>query len=94
MAGLHEGDLAWDLVDQHRDCLTPEERDRAFVHLGIGEFPPVIRSVLNALVRERKTLSANSVTDVQAWIDNYDRTREFATLLAVVTEAVESDKSA
>jgi hypothetical protein len=77
----NEGDLAWDLVDDHRAVLTPAERDMAFVNLGVGEFTTVIRDVLKAVVRERQPLSAENAAKVDAWIDCYAEHAGFRSLL-------------
>jgi hypothetical protein len=67
----HEGDLAWDLVDEHRDALTHAERDTAFVNLGVGDYTTVIRDVLGAVMRKQVPLSAETTVKVEAWIDCY-----------------------
>lgn len=76
----NEAELAWDLVDEHRDALTQGERDMAYVNLGVGEFTTVIRDVLGAVLREQRTLSAPHAADVQAWIDCYALHDEFRAL--------------
>lgn len=76
-----EDDLAWELVDSYRECLTVEERAIAFVNLGVGEYEAVIRSVLHALSARRKTLTPTSAAKVRAWIDCYDTHAEFDMLL-------------
>lgn len=81
---LHEGNLAWQLVEQTRDILNDDERHIAFVHLGVGDYPPVFRCVLNAVARERVRLPAETVESLKDWADTYDRHREFATVLARV----------
>jgi hypothetical protein len=78
----HEGNLAWELVEQARDCLDEEERHVAFVHLGVGDYPPVYRCVLNAVARERMPLAAHTIGRLKAWADAYDMHREFAAVLA------------
>ena len=78
----HEGNLAWELVEQARDCLDDEERHVAFVHLGVGDYPPVYRCVLKAVARERMPLSAQMIERLKAWADVYDRHREFSVVLA------------
>lgn len=67
----HEGDLAWDLLDGHRDALTPAERDMAFVNLGVGDYTTVIRDVLSAVLRKQVPLSVETTAKVEAWIDFY-----------------------
>jgi hypothetical protein len=80
----HEANLAWELVEQTRDVLNVEERHIVFVHLGVGDYPPVFRCVLNAVAREGGTLSAQTVERLKAWADAYDRHREFASVLGQV----------
>ena len=83
---VHEGDLAWELVEQTRDVLSDDERHIAFVHLGVGDYPPVFRCVLNAVARERMPLPAQTVASLKSWADTYDRHREFASMLARVLD--------
>lgn len=77
----HEGDLAWDLVDNHRDDLTPAERDMAFVNLGVGDYTTVIRDVLSAVLRAQRPLSAETKAKVKAWIDCYAQHAELRPVL-------------
>ena len=94
MAGPVEGELAWHVVEQNRDHLSLEERHSVFVHLGVGDYPPVIHSVLSALARQQRTLDAQTVARLEAWIDSHDRDLEFGPLLAqVVGEEPAKDKS-
>ena len=81
MKRLNEVDLAWDLVDDHRAVLSPAERDKAFVNLGVGDFTTVIHDVLGAVLRERHQLSEETTTRVEAWIDCYAQHAEFRALL-------------
>jgi hypothetical protein len=83
----HEGNLAWELVEQTRDCLNDEERHVAFIHLGVGDYPPVFHCVLNAVAREGMPLSAETIERLKVWADTYDRHREFASLLSRVRRA-------
>jgi hypothetical protein len=85
----NEGDLAWELTDDHRSVLTPAERDMAFVNLGVGEFTTVIRDVLAAVRRERQQLSPETTAKVDAWIDCYAQHAEFRSLLEGVSQASE-----
>jgi hypothetical protein len=77
----NEGNLAWELVEQTREILNETERHVAFIHLGVGDYPPVFRCVLTAVARECTPLSAQTVERLKAWADVYDRHREFAALL-------------
>lgn len=78
----HEGNLAWELVEETRDSLNDEERHVVFVHLGVGDYPPVFRCVLNAVARERTPLSPQTVERLKSWVDAYDRHRELAAIVA------------
>jgi hypothetical protein len=80
----HEGNLAWELVEQTGDILNEDERHIVFVHLGVGDYPPVFHCVLNAVAREGIEFSAQTVARLKAWADAYDRHREFATMLTQV----------
>lgn len=77
-----EDSLAWDLVDHVRDHLNDEERHSVFVDLGVGDYPPAIRTVLEAVARERVSLPGRLVALLRAWMMAYDRHREFSAVLA------------
>jgi hypothetical protein len=47
----------------------------------------VIRSVLNTVASQKKTLSSRTVADVQAWIDCYDNGLEVGVLLSRIGRA-------
>jgi hypothetical protein len=79
-----EGNLAWELVEQNRDILNEAERHIVFVHLGVGDYPPVFRCMLNAVAREGTPLTDQTVQRLKAWADAYDRHREFASVLGRV----------
>lgn len=81
MALQREDDLAWRLVEEHRDLLTAEECTAVFVDLGIGEYLAAIRRVLKSVGAQGRTLSAASASAVRAWIDCYDADAEFVELL-------------
>ncbi|WP_197378489.1 hypothetical protein [Mycolicibacterium mengxianglii] len=89
----NESDLAWNLVDDHRDVLTQAERDMAFVNLGVGEFTTVIRDVLGAVQRARQPLSAETTANVEAWIDCYAQHAEFRALLDGVSGVLDGTAS-
>jgi hypothetical protein len=44
-------DLAWDLVDEMRSCLSAEALDSLFVRLGCGDYEEVIETVLTSVAR-------------------------------------------
>jgi len=77
-----ESTLAWDLIDHVREHLADEERNTAFVALGIGDYPPVFRCVLEVVARERISLPEEMVGQLRGWLDDYDRHRDFGTILA------------
>jgi len=89
---VREDDLAWNLVEQYRDLMTTEERTAVFVSLGVGDYPAVISSVLNAVATQKKKLSAGTAVDVRAWIDCYDNGVEFAILLSQIGSAATLDE--
>lgn len=77
-----EDSLAWDLVDHVGDRLSDEERHSVFVDLGVGDYPPAIRVVLEAVARERISLSDQLIALLHAWMVAYDRHREFSAVIA------------
>lgn len=79
-----ESDLAWDLVEQNRDSLTDDERQSAFVHLGVGDYPQVLQCVLRAVAREQVALPTQTRARLQAWIALYDMGIEYRSLLSQV----------
>lgn len=72
MDDLREADLAWDLVDRHRSVLTIAELNAVFMRLGVGEYMPVIRDILKAVVRDSDSLSLDMVRRLDAWVHLYD----------------------
>lgn len=77
----HEANLAWDLVEQYRDCLGNAERTYAFVHLGAGEFVPVIRCVLEVLARARVPMKAATLAALAPWVRGNTREGDLNDLL-------------
>lgn len=77
-----ESTIAWDLIDHVREHLTDEERNTAFVALGVDDYPPVFRCVLEVVVRERISLPEEMVGQLRGWLEDYDRHRDFGTILA------------
>ena len=51
------------------------------VHLGVGDYPPVFRSILEVVARERITLPPETVNLLRRWLDDYHRHQEFETTL-------------
>ncbi|CAN5552958.1 hypothetical protein BH10ACT9_BH10ACT9_45860 [soil metagenome] len=86
-APQREDDLAWELLEQYRDCLTAGQRTAAFVHLGVGDYQDVVRVVLHSVTAHQRTLSASAAAKVRAWIDCYDADPEFACLLSRATRS-------
>jgi hypothetical protein len=77
----NEVDLAWDLVDVHRNELTQAQCDMAFVNLGAAEYTTVIRDVLTAVLQSGLPLSADYTEKVEGWVDFYSQQAEFQPLL-------------
>ena len=77
-----ESTLAWDLIDHVREHLADEERNTAFIALGIGDYPPVFLCVLEVVAREGIPLPEEMVRQLRGWLDDYDRHRDFGTILA------------
>lgn len=77
-----ESTLAWDLIDHVREHLADEERNTAFVALGVEDYPPVFRCVLEVVVRERISLPEEMVGQLRGWLEDYDRHRDFGAILA------------
>jgi len=76
-----ESTLAWDLVDHVHAHLTPEERNTAFVDLGVGDYSPVFRCVLEVISRDRISLPEDMVEMLRGWLEEYDRHRDFGAIL-------------
>lgn len=84
MAHQHEADIAWDLVEEHRDSLTDAERSSAYVHLGVDDYPPVVATILTAVARAGDTLPSATVGRLRSWIELYEMGPRFSDLLARV----------
>lgn len=77
-----ESTLAWDLIDHVREHLTDEERDASFVALGVGDYLPVFRCVLEVVAREHISLPEEMVGQLRGWLEDYDRHHDFGAILA------------
>ncbi|CAN5853120.1 hypothetical protein BH09ACT7_BH09ACT7_32870 [soil metagenome] len=73
MTGVREDDLAWDLTDGFGGCLEPADLTAAYVGLGVGDYTPVIHTVLHALARKGDRLPTEMAARVQAWSDCYQQ---------------------
>ena len=71
MSQPHESDVAWDLVDSHRSCLTISELNTVFTRLGAGDYPSAIEAVLKAAARERLPMAPELTSRLSAWLDCY-----------------------
>jgi hypothetical protein len=71
MDGATEANLAWELLEQHRSCLTVAELNTSFVKLGVGECERAIELVLKAAARERDVVSQELVDRLTTWVDGY-----------------------
>jgi hypothetical protein len=67
-----EGDLAWDLLEQARSCLTIAELNTVFVRLGVADYWVAIEFVLRAVGRKGERLPPELVAGLAAWLDAYD----------------------
>jgi hypothetical protein len=67
-----EGDLAWDLLEQVRSCLTIAELNTVFVRLGVADYWSAIEIVLRAVGRTGERLPPELVAGLAAWLDVYD----------------------
>ncbi|MCV7420356.1 hypothetical protein H7K45_07375 [Mycobacterium yunnanensis] len=76
-----ESTLAWELVEHVLDHLTAEERNTAFVDLGVGDYSPVFRCVLEVVSREQISLPEDMVEMLRGWLEDYDRHRDFGAIL-------------
>jgi hypothetical protein len=79
--------LAWELVEQHRDCLSETERHTVFVDLGTGEYARAIHGVLTALTRHRRVLPHTLAAELHTWMMTYGLIHEFESLLRAVSPA-------
>lgn len=67
----NEQDLAWDLVEQNRQCLTVAELNTIFVQLGTGQYGPAIETTLKAVSRSGAVVSPQLASRLTVWIDGY-----------------------
>jgi hypothetical protein len=72
----HESNLAWDLVEQHRDGLTVRQRNEIFLKLGCRDFVAVISEVLESIGRTGHVVDGRLAERLLAWLPHY---REHAT---------------
>jgi hypothetical protein len=74
-------EVAWDLLDSHRGCLTVAERHAVSIDLAIGEYQSAIYNLLTAVVRENGALTAESAHRVDELMKVYECGPEFRELL-------------
>jgi hypothetical protein len=72
MSQPNEGDLAWDLMEQARSCLTIAELNTVFARLGVGDYWVAIEIVLRAVGRTGERLSPELVAGLGGWLEVYD----------------------
>ncbi|WNG88546.1 hypothetical protein C6A87_004710 [Mycobacterium sp. ITM-2016-00317] len=81
------GIAAWDLVDHCRPWLTPEERNTAFVRLGVGDYNDAMVIALKSAARAHAALPDELLSRLTALQQVYYFDRELAEVLAVVSRA-------
>jgi hypothetical protein len=65
-------DLAWDLVDEMRSCLSAEALDSLFVRLGVGDYEEVIETVLTSVARAGAPLTPHLLGRLAVYAKGYD----------------------
>ncbi|BCI55908.1 hypothetical protein NIIDNTM18_51860 [Mycolicibacterium litorale] len=82
---MTEDEVAWDLLADHRGCLTVAERHSVSINLAVGEYRSAIQEVLAAVVREGDVLAAESATNLRELIGAYEYGADLGTLFDSVS---------
>jgi len=67
----HESNLAWDMVEVHRDALSLRQRNNIFLALGCQDFLTVITQVLESIERRGQVLDDRLAWRVLEWLSCY-----------------------
>jgi hypothetical protein len=84
----HESNLAWDLVEMHRDTLTVGQRDEIFLKLGCREFVAVIAEVLESIDRTGRVVDGRLAERLLAWLPRYREHPAGARLRILVSRCI------
>ena len=93
MIQSNERDLAWDLVEQARSCLSIAELNTVFIRLGAAEYWIAIEIVLTAAARTRETLPQELIAGLTAWLDVYHGNPDHPGLRSLLAKCTAPDKS-
>jgi hypothetical protein len=84
----HESNLAWDLVEKHRDTLTVRQRDEIFLKLGCRDFVAVISDVLESIGRTGHVVDRRLAERLTAWLPRYREHAAGARLRTLVDRCI------
>lgn len=87
---MHSSELslaAWDLVEHCRPWLTLEERNTAFVRLGVGDYNEAMVIALRSAARSKQALPDTLLSRLVTLQQVYYFDRDLAEVLAVVSRA-------
>jgi hypothetical protein len=74
---VHEGDLAWALIDAAKPHLTVAERNYVFVTVGAGDTFSVILAIIRIVAAKRIALRRHLVQQCATWLDAYNVDNEY-----------------
>jgi hypothetical protein len=83
----NEQDLAWDLIDHYRQCLSVAELNTVFLQLGNGQYRPVIETTLQAVTRCGVVLSPQYADVLTVWVAGYGEHRRYRGLQQLVSRS-------
>jgi hypothetical protein len=74
---VHEGDLAWALIDAAKPHLTIAERNYVFVTVGAGDTFPAILTLIKIVAAKQIPLRWHLVQQCATWLDAYNVHNEY-----------------
>jgi hypothetical protein len=74
---VHEGDLAWALIDAAKLHLTIAERNDVFVTVGAGDTFPAILTLIEIVAAKRIPLRRHLVQQCATWLDAHNVYNEY-----------------
>jgi hypothetical protein len=74
---VHEGELAWALIDAAKPHLTIAERNYVFASVGAGDTFPAILTLIKIVAAKRIPLRRQLVQQCATWLDAYNVDNEY-----------------
>lgn len=86
--------LAWELWESARYCLTKQERDEVAINLATREFLYVIKLLLSAVIRADAAIPTDLAPCLVRWARTYDSHPDHSVICSLVARAISAGRSA